>query len=383
MIRSFSKLEELARARLAISPEYIIWYIDAYTIESILNGKTVKPYRELSDAGKLRRLRQLAAAALSCYDLDTPEITYHGFDTNLLYRVITTSGERFMLRLAYPGWRTLEDLRAEALWLNALSRDTAISAPIILTACNGEYVLPVTLPGIPNIWNTSLMSWVPGRLLGYYLTEHNLEKMGALFAELHLHGASWVPPAGFTIRRFEHWLSRDEENLIIIDGEPNGCVPLAKMNVNLSSHSQDLLNRMHRHVEQVYADVDRSDLRVIHCDLWHNNIKLDQGILHPIDFEDTVWGFRSHDIAMAMLDLLEATGERQYIELLTAFRRGYRVYLDWPDVPIEPFQIGRLLWKINWIARHAPQRLGSMVERQIPVFEHYARTGVVIQPPAS
>ena len=89
------------------------------------------PYTALTPAGKLRRLHRLALAALACYDLKDPQLTYHAFDTNLLYRVTaaTTNGERFILRLAYPGWRTFEDLQSEALWLDALARDTVIPAP--------------------------------------------------------------------------------------------------------------------------------------------------------------------------------------------------------------------------------------------------------------
>ena len=41
-----------------------------------------------------------------------------------------------------------------------------------------------------------------------------------------------------------------------------------------------------------------ADLRVIHCDLWHENVKLHRGRLRPFDFEDTVWGYRLHDLAM-------------------------------------------------------------------------------------
>ena len=115
--------------------------------------------------------------------------------------------------------------------------------------------------------------------------------------------------------------------------------------------------RMHQHVESAYAALDRSDLRVIHCDLWHDNIKLYQDMLHPLDFEDTVWGFRAHDIAMAMLDLLEDTDETRYAVLLAAFRRGYERLMAWPDARIEPFQIGRLLWKINWVARRLATNL--------------------------
>ena len=341
----------------------------------------MKPYLDLSDVGKLRRLRTLATSALAQYDLNDPVLVYHAFATNLLYRVTTASGERYMLRLASPGWRTQADLRSEAIWLEALARDTAIPVPVIMRARSGEHVLPMQGSGIPDSWNASLMSWVPGRDLGHYLTAENLESMGRLFVELHHHGAAWNPPAGFTTRRFEHWLSRGEENRITA-GRQSPAVSTAAHGADLiDAAASRLLERLHRHVEDAYAAVDRSDLRVIHCDLWHDNIRLHQGVLHPLDFEDTVWGFRAHDIAMAMLDLLEDTDEERYPGLLAAFRRGYEPSLVWPDDPVEPFQIGRLLWKINWVACNQPKWLASAVERHVPVFEHYERTGRVIRPP--
>jgi Ser/Thr protein kinase RdoA (MazF antagonist) len=223
------------------------------------------------------------------------------------------------------------------------------------------------------------MSWVPGRLLRYYLSERNLEKMGTLFAKLHHHGGSWHPPNGFTTRRFEHWLSRGEQNLIAGGGSRSAQLAGAAA---LPSHARDLLARLHLHVESAYAAIDRSDLRVIHCDLWHDNIKLYRGVLYPLDFEDTVWGFRAHDLAMAMLDLLEDTDEARYSVLLKAFRRGYQAHMAWPDDPIEPFQIGRLLWKINWVACRHPQRLAVMVEGHIPLLQHFERTGQVLRPPS-
>jgi Ser/Thr protein kinase RdoA (MazF antagonist) len=150
----------------------------------------------------------------------------------------------------------------------------------------------------------------------------------------------------------------------------------------LPVHACDTLERIHNHVESAYAAIDRSDLRVIHCDLWHDNIKLFHGTLLPFDFEDTVWGFRSHDIAMAMLDLLEDTDEDRYGKLKSAFQSGYESLMSWPEDRIEPFQLGRLLWKINWVARHQPEWLVPMVERHLPVFAHYERTGQIIRPAA-
>lgn len=338
------------------------------------------PFDQLSFAGRLRRLRVLAIKALAQYDLDHPEVAYFGFATNLLYQVTTAAGERFALRIASPGWRTSGDLQAEALWLRALARDTAICAPRVMSTRQGDLVPSVAVPGVPSERNVTLMTWLPGRTLGHYLNERNLAKMGELFAGLHRHGAAWVPPIGFAARRFDHWLSRGEANLIVPDGQLTSAAPNPAGPPVLPSSQRDLLRRMHLQVEAAYAAVDRSDLRVIHCDLWHDNIKLHKGTLHPFDFEDTVLGFRAHDIAMAMLDLLEATGEERYPTLLAAFRREYEAHLAWPADRIEPFQVGRLLWKINWFARRRPERFPEAVARHVPVFEHFERTGEVVLP---
>lgn len=337
-------------------------------------------YNNLTDLGKLRRLRNLAITGLTHYDLTDPQLTYHGFETNLLFRVTAAGGERFMLRLAYPGWRTLADLQSEALWVNALSRDMDIPVPEILLARTGEHVLPLSSPGVPDVWHITMMRWAPGRLLGHYLSTPNLAKMGRLFAELHIHGAAWRIPGGFTTRRFEAWLSRGEPDLISLNGGSPAIASDIDRKAAVPPAQRAWIVQMIEQVEAAYAAIDRSDLRVIHCDLWHDNIKLHQGRLHPFDFEDTVWGYRAHDIAMAMLDLLETVGEERYPALLGAFKRGYGSLLPWPEDRIEPFQVGRMLWVINWVARHQPEHLARMIPRYIPVFEHYQRTGQVILP---
>jgi Ser/Thr protein kinase RdoA (MazF antagonist) len=285
-----------------------------------------------------------------------------------MYVVHASTGERYMLRLASPGWRTLDDLRSEAMWLEALARDTDVPAPRVIRARDGRLVVAASGDHVPDVWNATLMTWVPGRLLGRYLNRANLAKMGELFAALHDHGIAWKRPADFTTRRFEHWLSRGEPN-VLLGGE-----------TALPAETATVIERMHRVVEDGYASVDRDDLRVIHCDLWHDNIKLHRGTLHPFDFEDTVLGYRSHDIAMAMLDLLEDTDDERYPGLLATFRSGYEAHLAWPDEPIEPFQIGRLLWKLNWIARHQPQWLAAATENHLPVFATFEKTGRVVKP---
>jgi hypothetical protein len=55
--------------------------------------------------------------------------------------------------------------------------------------------------------------------------------------------------------------------------------------------------------------------------------------------------------------------------------------MDWPEDPLEVFQIGRLLWKLNWVARFQPQRLVTFAGAHAPVLEHFEKTEKVLKPP--
>jgi hypothetical protein len=114
---------------------------------SAAGGRT-RPFADLSPAGKQRRVAALALAALERYDLRVRSVRVHAFATNLLYRVRSDTGERLMLRMAVPGWRTLSDLEAEAAWLEALQRETDLGAPAVVRASSGEAVLSMRAVGL-------------------------------------------------------------------------------------------------------------------------------------------------------------------------------------------------------------------------------------------
>ena len=93
----------------------------------------MKPFEELTRRGKARRLREVALHALDQYDLEVTDVRLLGMYTNALFRVRAADGRgvdaSYVLRVCAPGWRTLTDLRSEAMWLQALDRDTDIGAP--------------------------------------------------------------------------------------------------------------------------------------------------------------------------------------------------------------------------------------------------------------
>ncbi len=331
----------------------------------------MKQYTDLTPRGQLRRLHGVAQLALTHYELEVDRMTLFAKDTNLIYRVRAKNGDQFALRIAQPHWRTLTDLQSEAMWLEALAQDTDIVVPEVKRSRDGTAVLTLETPLIPQPRQATLMRWLPGTLLGKRLTEANVYKMGVLFAKMHQHGADWQPPVDFTTRKFDQFMSRGETDMMFDEAHMAAYTP----------QSLSVIRDIRAKVEAEYAQLDPADLRVIHCDMWHDNVKVHQGQLCPFDFEDTVWGYRLHDIAMAMLDLLEDTTEAEYPVLLAAFRKGYTSLLAWPEGDMVVLQLGRILWIFNLIANYYGE---EWWQKAVPfytkVFEHYLAEGKIKRP---
>lgn len=328
----------------------------------------MKPFNELTRRGKLRRMRPFAEQALAQYPIEVRRVDLFGTDTNLIYRVYTMDGQKYILRLAFPGWRTAENAEAEIMWLDALARDTDIPVPKIIRTRTGEPMVKMQDGEVER--RAVLMTYLPGTLLGKRLTEGNLFRMGELFGKLHRHGKGWQVPAGFPAHRFDRYMSR---------GEPDALFAEAQREA-FTDHQWEVVNRIRERVESAYTQLDPADLRVIHCDLWHDNIKVYKGVLAPFDFEDTIWGYRIHDIAMAMLDLAEDAGVARYEALLPVFRAGYESQLPWPEGDLGVFQMGRVLWRLNWVARFWRKGLADAIAFDTALFERFEETGKLVAP---
>ena len=193
--------------------------------------------------------------------------------------------------------------------------------------------------------------------------------MGALMARLHQHGAAFQPPVGFTRQRMDRVLARGEEDTLSRDLDDGLFAP----------RERDILRAAVHRVDAAFGHLygGPSELQVIHNDLHHENIMRYRGRLHPFDFEDTVWGYRVQDIAMALLDLAFAMRHEVYVEYAAAFGDGYARVAPWPedDGLIDAFRVGRLLWRANWVARYQRQHLDSHIAWTVRQFEGYLATG--------
>ena len=332
----------------------------------------MKPFEQLTVRGRVRRMRKLAHNALQQYDLAYTDLRLVGWFTNLLFRVRTTANESYVLRICGPGWRTDEDRRAEVAWLQALNRDTDIGVPQPQAARNGEFLVEASAAGVPGSRRCVLMSWLPGTPLEKNLTVENLYKLGVLFARLHAHTENFTPPPDFTQRKMDRVLARDEADVLFTAD----CADA------FTAHTRDILERSSAKVVAAFAELyaNPSSLQVIHNDLWHGNIKVYRGRLHPLDFEDTIWGYAVHDLAMALQDLMSDVSPEEFEPLQAALRAGYESLRPWPETyrgQIDTLRAGRTLWVANYVARFQRQHLKEHIDWLAPQLERFLETGLV------
>jgi Ser/Thr protein kinase RdoA (MazF antagonist) len=292
--------------------------------------------------------------------------------TNTVFRVRTQEGASYQLRVCSPGWRTDEDLRSEAAWLQFLSAIPEINAPVPVMNRAGTFFVTTKGPGVELPCRCVLMSWLPGTLLAKHLTELNLERMGALFARLHASSLLFVPPPGFTRRKMSGIYARGEVDALFSEENQAAFTP------ETLAIFQQVDAKVKAGFQQLYADPH--ELRVIHNDLHHENINLYRGRLYPLDFEDTLWGYPVQDIAMALQDLWLEVNQDTYDRYLCAFQRGYSALAEWPERStdqIDLFRAGRMLWVCNYVARFERAYLAEHVERVGRVFRRFLDCGQI------
>jgi Ser/Thr protein kinase RdoA (MazF antagonist) len=313
--------------------------------------------------------------ALAQYDLDVRSVEFLGAFTNVLFRVRSPSGVSYVLRICRPGWRTLTDILSETAWLRALSRETEIPVPEPLPARDGKYVVRAKASGVPESRHCVLMRWLPGVLLGKRLTEANLVKMGTLFAGLHAHAAGFTPPEQFTRRKMNSIDARGEQGILFSASCAQAFTPRTRV---IFTHTMECVDKT---VGRLYADPQ--GLRVIHNDLHHDNIKVHRGRLHPLDFEDTIWGYPTQDIAMALQDLMVDVERDVFEPLQRAFRQGYETVASWPEREmdeIDTLRAGRMIWVTNYVAQCEAEYLERHIHRVAPIFEAFLETGRLRKP---
>ncbi len=149
----------------------------------------LRPFAELDRAGRTRRLRRLAEAALTDYDVPVARLTPLARGRNTTFRVDGADGRRYVLRVERPDGPSVAQVRAEVAWLAALCRETDLVVPRPVPTRHRAPATVVADPAVPEPRTCVLRHWVEGRFLDERLNASQLYRLGEVTARLQRHGA--------------------------------------------------------------------------------------------------------------------------------------------------------------------------------------------------
>jgi len=319
----------------------------------------MQPFAFLTEQGRARRMRPLAFAALAHYDLDVRRLRLVNNETNCTFRVDTSDGRTYALRISIPDFHTLDEIHAEIAWLDALASESDIKIARPIPTRTGEFIVEAGARGVPEERRCVLFEWVPGRPVSERPTQAQLREFGRLIARLHACGASYQPPKPAAVRRMDRVCLMGGPD-VLLDGDTRAL---------LTPQGFEQLREMRAAVERELAWLYARDEppRVLHGDLHWWNVMVSRGKLRPIDFEDLCWGYPIQDVAISAY--YTASGEHEEA-FRVEVRRGYEEVATWPELypgQIDLHRVHRALDLFNFVLtssyRHDRELLGHFLER--------------------
>ena len=256
---------------------------------------------------------------------------------NVVFRVQTTLGPH-ALRLHRPGYHSTAALTSE-LDLMAMLAGQGVLVPRPAPAADGALLVRV------GYRHASLLSWLDGVPMGRSgqpLTFAGAARtalfanIGRQMARLHLLTDGWTPPPGF-VR--PEW---DRDRLV-------GDAPFwGRFWQQADAADRALLLGLRDRARKMLDAAPGADFGLIHADLVNENVLVDGGRVHFIDFDDSGFGYRLFDMATT---LSKAVDEPDFAALQAALLHGYAEVRPVPDLTLLPlFIVLRSLTYLGWIA---------------------------------
>jgi Ser/Thr protein kinase RdoA (MazF antagonist) len=287
----------------------------------------MQSFETLTKRGQVNRLRKLAHDALITFDIQplTLKPLQHGYNTT--FRIDTTDGKRYVLRIHRSGLRSPEEIRSEMTWLAFLNQNGFI-VPSPVVARSNDLLTIAEVEGVPEPRACVLFRWLDGRFIDDHLKPKHLALVGELTARLHNSNSKFSPPKEFTRRCLDN-----------LCGKPRGVHEAVarsqKDNPEDEAKAVELVTEIcspedGRRVEKLIGMIRKAQLELgrnsetfglIHGDLHQENYFFHQGQVRAIDFDDCGYGHYLYDLAVTLFNI---DGHKNKSDLKESLLRGYR-----------------------------------------------------------
>jgi len=311
----------------------------------------MQPYHDLTYQGRVRRMRRLAEMALAAFGISDARFKLLRQAGNTLFRVYTPANDdkvagelfepgQYLLRVHEPGYQEPEAIDLELAWLAAMRRDADLPVLEPVPTLDGRLLLPVSLPGIPQTRNCSLLRWVKGRSVHRRCQPYHLQAQGRLLARLHNFAAQWQPPQGSIKRQFD-WDG-------LFQNDVGSGMPNAEAWALLSPVHREAFAFVAQRIREVMDDWGKGpDV----YGLIHGDLGIDANLLfwrrdpRAIDFDDSGFGYWIFDLAVGLDFCWDDAVFARYREALL---NGYTGLRSLPEEQVEHLELFLAALQVYW-----------------------------------
>lgn len=323
------------------------------------------PFVDQSRSEQLRALRAVASDALTQFGHADARLELVEFEFNATYRVTTSSGDRYAMRLNVNSTGDADQVRAEVAWVAALAEETDVLLPLPQLTRDGERFALVWFEPLDRDVPVVLYTWLGGRHLEDRSSDERVGTIGTAMAAFHDQAETWRVPKGLTFRRVDTLIMDMDDHLTGLDRPW------------YDAESRALVEETRTALENIAAPVfRRGPEMVIHADLHFGNVKWVDGRLGVFDFDDAGWGVPALDLAISAYYLRDLPGKED------ALRRGYSAVRSLSDCSAEEFEAlvaARNFTLLNFVVSSVTSGFDEFASgyltKSTARFRHFLRTG--------
>jgi Ser/Thr protein kinase RdoA (MazF antagonist) len=296
-------------------------------------------------------MAELAALAAAHFGLpENATVTLCNVSENHTYRVEDHEcGIRYALRVHRPGYRTIEEIESELMWMDALGADGAVDAPRAIAASDGRRVVEVVAPPAAELGSRHvvLFEWLEGvapDLDAGEAAAEQFETLGAISARMHDHARRWPRPPAFVRPRWDYHFTIG----------PRGHWGRWQEGLGIGREERAQLEKLDARIEgrlEAFGQ-DPSRFGLVHADIRLANLLVEGGRVRVIDFDDCGFSWNMYDFATAVSFMED---HPRVPELREAWVRGYRSVSELDpaaEAELQSFVMLRRLLLVAWIGSH-------------------------------
>lgn len=244
-----------------------------------------KAFADMTIEEQVTSLDDCLNEILSQYDLAEYETESINHEFNSTFRITSSAGEKFALRINVNSSRTPENLNAEIFWIQAI-KSVTVPKPVLNRA--GKAVTHGWHESTDRNLAAVLYTWLEGEEPGDEPTDEQLFAIGAAMAKLHIESAGIVLPEGCALTDYTD----------VFWGEKNNLTgPDSKLTPDERAKVTEVLAKVSIALVELRG---ATQLQPIHADMHPWNVMWHEGELAVFDFDDSGMGLPIQDLMTAL-----------------------------------------------------------------------------------